>query len=69
MKNIMCMRCKRKTMTANPRQVGNRLTGTCGVCGTNKSQFIKKGKSGPALRVGSGKRKGKGILDILSSLF
>ena len=40
---IYCMKCKRKTQTLNMKKVNNsRVTGTCAVCRTNKSQFIKR---------------------------
>lgn len=40
---IYCMKCKRKTATLNEKTVNkSRVVGTCKICGTKKSQFIKR---------------------------
>ena len=43
---IYCMKCKRKTQTLNAKTVKSaktsRVVGTCAICGSKKSQFIKR---------------------------
>ena len=40
---IYCMKCKRKTKTLNEKKVDKtRVSGTCAVCRTKKSQFVKR---------------------------